>query len=65
MTVDGTPYLVSLYSAAYLHQVRAFSLGGLADGSHAVTVEWTGTKNAASSSTGIGIDAVEVAGTLN
>jgi hypothetical protein len=41
------------------------SVGGLSEGAHSVTVEWTGTKNAASTSTGIGLDAVDVVGALN
>jgi murein DD-endopeptidase MepM/ murein hydrolase activator NlpD len=63
VTVDGgTPVLVDLYSASTLYKQKVWNTGLLADGAHTVVIEWTGTKNARSTKTNIGIDAVQVLG---
>jgi len=66
VTLDGgAPELVDLYtSGATLYQENVWSRGGLSAGDHTVTLEWTGTKNTSSSNTYVGIDAVEVTGSL-
>ena len=65
VSVDGgTPVLVDYYSANYLHKVKVFEAKGLSPGEHTVKIERAGTKNAASTGTGIGLDAVKVAGAL-
>jgi murein DD-endopeptidase MepM/ murein hydrolase activator NlpD len=66
VTVDGgTPALVDLYSASTLYQQKVWNTGMLADSAHTVVIEWTGTKNAKSTKTNIGIDAVQVLGTVD
>jgi len=62
--IDGVPHQMDLYSAAHANNVLGWSSGKLTDGTHTVRIEWTGTKNAASSGTGIGIDAVDIQGVL-
>jgi hypothetical protein len=64
LTVDGDSQYLDLYDPNYSHQVRIASLRGLADGSHSVTLEWTGTKNPSATGTTIGLDAIDVVGTL-
>jgi hypothetical protein len=66
VTVDGgSPVLVDLYSAATLYKQNVWSTGLLAEGEHTVKIEWTGTKNARSTKTNIGIDAIQVLNTVN
>ncbi len=66
LTVDGeTEHWVDFYSAGYVNNRKVLSLTGLDDGPHTVSLEWTGTKNAASTGTGIGLDAIDIVGTLN
>ena len=64
LTIDGTSHDVDLYAPDYVNKVLAWSSGKLVDGLHTVTIEWTGTKNAASTGTGIGIDALKVQGLI-
>ena len=66
VTVDGaTPVLVDLYSASTLYKQKVWNTGLLAEGAHTIVIGWTGTKNAKSTKTNIGIDAVQVLGTIN
>ncbi len=62
--LDGAPYSMDLYSPGYIHNALGWSSGKLPDGVHTLRIEWTGTKNAASSGTGIGMDAVDIQGVL-
>ena len=65
VTLDGgTPVMVDLYSASTLYLQKVWNTGTLAAGDHTVTVEWTGVKNDASTATNIGIDAVDLTGSL-
>ncbi len=65
ITVDGgTPVFADYYASSYKHQQKIWSISGLADGAHTVAIEWSGTKNAASTGTAIGVDALDVAGSL-
>ncbi len=65
VSVDGkTPVLLDLYSSAEAYQQKVWNTGTLASGAHTVTVFWSGTKNASATGTNIGIDAVEIAGSL-
>jgi len=64
ITIDGVSHNVDLYSSGYLHKALGWSSGKIADGVHTVTIEWTGSKNAASTGTGIGVDALKVQGVL-
>ncbi len=61
LTLDGVVHTVDLYSASTLHKQKVFSANGLAPGDHTLTIESTGTKNAASSKADFGIDAMDVA----
>ena len=63
VTVDGgTPVLVDMYTASTLYKQKVWNSGLLTDGPHTVVIEWTGTKNAKSTKTNIGIDAIQVLG---
>jgi hypothetical protein len=65
VTLDGgTPVMVDLYSASTLYLQKVWNTGTLAAGDHTVTIEWTGTKNGASTKTNIGVDAVDLLGSL-
>jgi hypothetical protein len=60
VTLDGTrTTLVDLYTSAYIYNQSVWASGQLADGPHNLLIEWTGTKNAASSATQINIDALD------
>ena len=64
-TLDGgDPFVVDFYSATTLFRQGVYNTGVLAEGTHELTLEWTGVKNPASSYHMIGIDAVETDGTL-
>ena len=60
----GAPVVVDFYTAAYQHDKKVWSRTDLSETTHTVTVEWTGTKNAASRGTGIGIDALDMNSSL-
>ena len=66
ITVDGeAPVLVDLYAPSTAHQAKLFSATGLANTAHTMRIERTGTKNPASTGTGIGVDAIDVVGALS
>ena len=50
------------YSAGYAHQARVFAKTGLSNTTHTIKVEWTGSKNASSTGTAVGVDAFDIAG---
>jgi SpoIID/LytB domain protein len=60
----GGPVTVDLYRSAQLNQVHVYDTGILPSGPHTLVITWTGTKNLAASSTYLGLDAVDVIGTL-
>ena len=65
VTLDGkTSTTVDLYSPTDTYKARVYSTGLLARGSHTLTIEWTGAKNAAATYHLIGVDAFDVVGTL-
>ncbi len=65
VSVDGGPVTnVDLYSATFAPQSSAWTTAGLTDTTHTVTISWTGTKNAGSSDTYVGVDAFDVNGTV-
>ena len=55
---------MDLYSPTNLYQQTVWGVRNLEDATHTVTIEWTGTKNASSTNTFVGVDAVAVVGTL-
>jgi N-acetylmuramoyl-L-alanine amidase len=61
---DKAPVQVDLYSATTLYQQNVYQTGELADGAHTLTIEWTGTKNAAATDYNVGADAFDVKGQL-
>jgi len=60
----GAPIEVDLYGSFAFKQ-KVWTTGIIADGSHTIEIEWTGTRNPASTGTYVNIDAVDVAGTLD
>ncbi len=65
MTLDGSaPVVVDLYNSGTLSQQRVWNSGTLVSGNHTIKIEWTGTKNASATATAIGVDAIEVLGSL-
>jgi hypothetical protein len=63
LTLDGVVYLVDLYSSVRKSET-VWSSPALANGTHQLRVEESGTKNPAASWPFISIDAVDVQGTL-
>jgi hypothetical protein len=64
VTVDGTTtHTVDLYRSTTGYKQKAWE-ATLPAGYHTVKVEWTGTKNPASTGTNISVDAFDVAGSL-
>jgi N-acetylmuramoyl-L-alanine amidase len=61
---DGAPVQVDLYSPTALFQQRVYSTGELTDGAHTLTIEWTGSKNPASTDYNVGADAFDITGEL-
>jgi serine/threonine protein kinase len=65
VTLDNqAPVIVDLYGATTLWQGKAWETGTLPFGAHTLTIEWTGTKNAAATETNVSVDAFDVAGSL-
>jgi Tol biopolymer transport system component len=65
ITLDGgTPVTIDLYGATTTWRQQVWNTGTLASGAHTVMIEWTGTRSAAASASNIGLDAVDVIGTL-
>jgi len=64
VTLDGAaPVEVDLYGSFAFKQ-RVWSSGTIAEGTHTLRIDYTGTKNAASSGYTIGVDAFDVVGSL-
>jgi cell wall-associated NlpC family hydrolase/putative cell wall-binding protein len=65
VTVDGKDKgTVDLYSATTSYAQSVWNTGALDDGTHTVTISWTGDKNASSQDANIGVDAFDVVGTV-
>lgn len=65
VTLDGVVEYVDLYDAQLKLREQVWSATGLKpDVTHTLTIEWTGTKNPASSGTYVGVDALKSTGTL-
>lgn len=62
---EGDPVTIDLYSADVLWVQNVWSSGRLEMGPHVVKIQWTGTKNPASTGTYINIDAFEIAGVVD
>lgn len=61
VSIDGgTPTTVDLYSPKTVWQKPVYEKRGLTNTTHTIKVEWAGTKNPLSSSTGIELDAFHV-----
>jgi hypothetical protein len=66
VTLDGgTPVYVDLFDSTHnFAQAKAWNSGELTLGEHTMVVEYTGTKNVRSGNYYIGLDAVDIVGTL-
>ena len=65
LTLDGgTPVYVDLYKSVGIQQQRIYNTGFLANTPHTLIIEWNGTKNSASTSYVVGVDALDTAGAL-
>ena len=65
VSLDGGPGVkVNLYNSITERQVKVWSTGVLAAGTHTVTIRWTGEAGAAGGGTRVNLDAVDVAGSL-
>ena len=65
VTVDGgQPQSLDLYRATTGRQQDVWSTGTLVQGTHTVSIAWTGTSSTPGGGTGINIDAVDVTGKL-
>ncbi len=62
---NGAPVEVDLYNSVLAPQQRVWSSGNLEMGVHTLRIEYTGTKNPASSGYIVGVDAIDVVGTLD
>ena len=66
ITIDGgAPEYADFYDPrGWVDQQAVYSKTGLSNAAHTVKIEWTGTKNAASTGTRIVVDALDLIGTL-
>jgi hypothetical protein len=60
----GAPVLVDLYAPSDQYKKRVYNTGLLKDGSHSLSIYWTGLRNSAASGTKIDVDTFDVLGTL-
>ncbi len=66
ITLDGgTPVSIDLYNGSTLYQQSVWNTGVLANRTHTVKVEWAGVRRSAATASNIGLDAFDVAGTLD
>jgi SpoIID/LytB domain protein len=65
LTLDGASKgTVDLYSATETYG-KVWETGALASGTHTLTIEWTGTKNASATGKNIAVDAFQIVGTIS
>ena len=65
VSLDGGPVTsIDLYSATTLDEQNVYNTGMLPNATHTLVIQWTNTKNPASYSFVIDMDAVDVIGTL-
>ncbi len=65
VVVDGAPPVqVDLYNATEIWQQKVWQSATLSAGTHTITISWTGAKNPAATNTNIGVDAVDILGTM-
>lgn len=60
----GSPVVVDLYNATTQRQVKVWTTGTIAAGTHKLTITWTGQRSVSTGGTRINIDAVDVVGAL-
>lgn len=66
VTLDGAaPVMIDLYGARPSYKQGVWASGVLANGTHTVTIAWTGQKSAAATGTSVNIDAMDVTGTVS
>ena len=66
MTLDGgTPQRIDLYSSTLnVFQSKVYSVSGLAMGDHTLVIQSTHEKNANATQYWVGLDAVDITGTI-
>jgi uncharacterized repeat protein (TIGR02543 family) len=64
VTLDGVVTYVDLYSSGSSYKKAVWSATGLSSGTHALTIEYTGTRNSASLGYTVNVDALDITGTL-
>jgi hypothetical protein len=64
VTVDGVSEYIDLYNSSYRFQRTVLSKRGLTQGTHVVTIEWTGQTGTGGGSR-ISVDALDIQGTLS
>jgi cell wall-associated NlpC family hydrolase/N-acetylmuramoyl-L-alanine amidase len=60
----GAPIVVDLYSASTVWKQNVWSTGVLAPGTHTVTIQWSWGRNTRATDANVGLDTVDVFGTL-
>jgi hypothetical protein len=65
VTLDGgAPVPVDLYNSTIVYKQAMWASGFIKPGHHVVKIEWTGTKRAAATNTNVGLDALDLRGSL-
>lgn len=63
VSIDGgTPTMVDLYAVSTQYKQTVFTAENLAPGLHTLTVEYTGTKNAAATNNYVNVDSIDLVG---
>ena len=66
ITLDGgTPVSIDLYNGSTLYQQSVWNTGVLPNRTHTVKGEWAGVRRSAATASNIGLDAFDIAGTLD
>ncbi|MDZ4169070.1 MAG: NHL repeat-containing protein, partial [Coriobacteriia bacterium] len=65
VSIDGgSPVVLDYYAATLAQNQRLHSFTGLSAGAHVLSIEWLSSRNASSTGNIIGLDAVDIVGTL-
>jgi uncharacterized protein YkwD len=65
VTLDGgTSVDIDLYNGSTLYQQKVWNTGTLSNATHTVKIEWTGIRRSAATACNIGVDALDIDGSL-